>query len=46
MKLHLQTGVVLLVTGSGPGWIRVNADEYRENLVLTPVCKWSFMIGG
>jgi len=36
MKLHLQTGVVLLVTGSGPGWIRVNADEYRENLVLTP----------
>jgi uncharacterized protein len=36
MKLHLQTGVVLLVTGSGPGWVRVNADEYRENLVLTP----------
>ncbi len=36
MKLHLQSGVVLLVTGSGPGWIRVNADEYRQNLVLTP----------
>lgn len=36
MKLHLQTGVVLLVTGSGPGWVRVNADEYRDNLVLTP----------
>ena len=28
--------VVLLVTGSGTGWIRVNADEYRESLVLTP----------
>jgi len=36
MKLHLQTGVALLVTGSGPGWIRVNADEYRESLILTP----------
>lgn len=36
MKLHLQSGIALLVTGTGPGWIRINADEYRENLVLTP----------
>ncbi len=36
MKLHLQTGTALVVTGSGPGWIRVNGDEYRQNLVLTP----------
>ncbi len=36
MKLHLQTGVALLVTGTGPDWIRINADEYRGNLVLTP----------
>ncbi|MEO6748840.1 MAG: MTH938/NDUFAF3 family protein [Casimicrobiaceae bacterium] len=36
MKLHLQSGVVLLVTGTGEGWVRVNADEYRESLVLTP----------
>ena len=36
MKLHLQSGVVQLVTGTGEGWVRVNADEYRESLVLTP----------
>lgn len=36
MKLHLQSGVALLVTGTGPGWIRINADEYRDNFVLTP----------
>lgn len=35
MKLHLQNGVTQLITGSGPGWVRVNADEYRDNLVLT-----------
>jgi uncharacterized protein len=36
MKLHLQGGVALQVTGSGEGWIRVNADTYRGNVVLTP----------
>ena len=36
MKLHVQTGITLLVTGTGPGWVRVNADEHRESLVLTP----------
>ena len=25
-----------LVTGCGPGWVRIGADEYRENIVLTP----------
>ncbi len=36
LKLHLQSGIAQLVTGSGQGWVRVNATEYRENLVLTP----------
>jgi uncharacterized protein len=36
MKLHLQRGVALQVTGSGDGWLRVNADTYRANVVLTP----------
>ena len=35
MKLHLQSGVALQVTGSGPGWIRVNATTYRGSIVLT-----------
>ncbi|HZQ61540.1 MAG TPA: Mth938-like domain-containing protein [Casimicrobiaceae bacterium] len=36
MKFHLQSPASNLVTGSGPGWIRVGADEYRENVVLGP----------
>jgi len=36
MKLHLQQGVALQVTGSGPGWLRVNGDTYRASVVLTP----------
>jgi len=36
MKLHLQTPAANVVTGFGPGWIRVGADEYRENIVLLP----------
>jgi uncharacterized protein len=36
LKLHLQGGIALQVTGSGDGWIRVNADTYRGNVVLTP----------
>ncbi len=36
MKFHLQAPDANIVTGSGPGWIRVGADEYRENVVLLP----------
>jgi len=36
MKFHLSTFSGLVVTGSGPGWIRVGTTEYRANLVLTP----------
>src|SRR5206468_2507518 len=25
-----------VVTGCGPGWVRVGTHEYRENVVLTP----------
>lgn len=35
MKFHLSRATGNVVTGTGAGWIRVNADEYRENLVLT-----------
>ncbi len=35
MKLHLQTPASNLVTGMGPGWIRVGAQEFRANVVLT-----------
>ena len=36
MKFHLQTPTANVVTGTGPGWVRVGATEYRENLVLLP----------
>ncbi|HTQ01830.1 MAG TPA: Mth938-like domain-containing protein [Casimicrobiaceae bacterium] len=36
MKFHLQTATTNVVTGTGPGWVRVGATEYRENLVLLP----------
>ena len=36
MKFHLQAPAGNVVTGCGDGWVRVGADEYRENLVLTP----------
>jgi uncharacterized protein len=36
MKFHLQAPAANVVTGCGPGWVRVGAAEYRENLVLTP----------
>jgi len=36
MKFHLQAPTGTLVTGTGPGWIRVGADEYREGVVLLP----------
>lgn len=25
-----------MVTGSGPGWVRIGADEHRESLVVAP----------
>jgi uncharacterized protein len=35
VKFHLSTTTGNVVTGLGPGWIRVAAVEYRENIVLT-----------
>jgi uncharacterized protein len=35
MKFHLSTFSGNVVTGLGPGWVRIGATEYRENLVLT-----------
>lgn len=34
MKFHLQAPGANLVTGMGDGWVRVGAQEYRENIVL------------
>ena len=36
MKFHLQAPTANIVTGSGPGWVRVGPTEYRRNLVLLP----------
>jgi uncharacterized protein len=36
VKFHLQTPAANIVTGSGPGWIRVGATEYRDNVILLP----------
>jgi uncharacterized protein len=36
MRFHLSTPPGNVVTGLGPGWVRIGATEYRENLVLTP----------
>jgi uncharacterized protein len=35
MKFHLQPATTNVVTGSGPGWVRVGIDEYRDNIVVT-----------
>ena len=35
MKFHLQAPTPNLVTGSGPGWVRVGTHDYRENIVVT-----------
>ena len=35
MKFHLQTPTSNLVTGTGPGWVRIGNDEHRQSLVLT-----------
>jgi uncharacterized protein len=36
MKFHVQTPSANVVTGSGPGWVRVGTVEYRDNIVLLP----------
>jgi uncharacterized protein len=36
VKFHLSTAAGNVVTGLGPGWVRIGATEYRDNLVLTP----------
>ena len=36
MKFHLSAASGNVVTGIGPGWVRIGALEYRESLVLTP----------
>jgi uncharacterized protein len=36
MKFHLATTGGNVVTGVGPGWVRIGAAEYRDSLVLTP----------
>lgn len=36
MKLHLQAPAANIVTGSGPGWVRVGPTEYRSNILLLP----------
>src|SRR5512141_1192269 len=35
MKFQLSAPSGNVVTGHGPGWVRVGMTEYRENLVLT-----------
>lgn len=36
MKFHLQAPTLNVVTGTGPGWVRVGTTEYRDNVVLLP----------
>lgn len=36
MKFHLQAPSLNIVTGTGPGWVRVGTTEYRDNIVLLP----------
>src|SRR6266545_1413021 len=35
MKFHLSAGEGNVITGVGPGWIRIGVREYRENVVMT-----------
>ena len=35
MKFHLQAPTANVVTGSGPGWVRIGTDEYHDNVVVT-----------
>ena len=44
VKFHLSKGEGNVVTGTGPGWVRIGADEYRASLILTPetiVTSWA-----
>jgi uncharacterized protein len=36
VKLHLASAAGNLVTGTGPGWLRVGSVDYRASLLLTP----------
>lgn len=36
MKFHLASAAGNIVTGVGPGWLRVNAATYRQSLLLAP----------
>ena len=36
MKFHLQAPGANVVTGMGPGWVRVGTIEYRKSSVLLP----------
>src|SRR5438093_12398564 len=36
MKFHLTTGAGNVFTGYGPGFVRIGALEYRENVLVTP----------
>ena len=36
MKFHLQQPTANVVTGTGPGWVRVGQTEYRDSIVLLP----------
>ena len=35
MKFHLSAGEGNVITGVGPGWIRIGIREYRENVAMT-----------
>lgn len=36
LKFHLATASGNVVTGVGPGWVRIHAEVYRQSLVLAP----------
>lgn len=36
VKFHLSQAEGNVVTGSGPGWVRVGPEEHRESLVIAP----------
>ena len=44
LKFHLATASGNVVTGVGPGWLRVNADVHRQGLLVCPdalVAPWA-----
>lgn len=44
MKFHLSVGEGHRVTGTGEGWVRVDADEHRASFLLAPdaiVAPWA-----